>query len=79
MMDVRISGRGDNPVSVICRPVSRTCASYAAAVMRPRGVILAGVFGSNDIRPVSVPAAQPVRIVASISIASDSPAAAASC
>jgi hypothetical protein len=64
MMDVRISGLGDKLAPGACRAMSSICDPYAKAVLRPRGVILAGVFGSNDIRPGSGSAAPNLRVVA---------------
>jgi hypothetical protein len=63
-MDVRISGHGDNLAPGTCLPMSSICNPYGKAETRPRGIVLAGVFGSNDIRPGSFHAAQRLRIVA---------------
>ncbi|MGL5114361.1 MAG: hypothetical protein ACRC7G_14090 [Beijerinckiaceae bacterium] len=35
------------------RPLTQILDPYAKAAVRPCGSILAGVFGSNDIRPVA--------------------------
>jgi hypothetical protein len=49
-MDVRIPGAGDNLVRGACRPMLHFLNPYAHAAERPCGAILAGVFGSNDVR-----------------------------
>jgi hypothetical protein len=69
MIDVRISGPGNNLASGICRPVSGTHDPHAKSAAQPRGVILAGVFGCNDIRPGIRQATPRLRIVAGFGLA----------
>jgi hypothetical protein len=49
-MDVRIPGPGGSLVEACRKPMSHILGCAMSAAARPRGSVLAGVFGGNDNR-----------------------------